>query len=131
MKLFRPVGLNELSLIKKSGMKEFPPRLPEQPIFYPVLNIEYARQIAKDWNSVSAPNFVGFVTEFLVDDDYISKFEIKTEGNNTHKELRVLAEKSSKFNNHIIDKIKVIEAHYGNQYTKVLKIFIYISKLPP
>jgi hypothetical protein len=39
MKLYRPVGYKELELIKQSGMKEFPPRLPEQPIFYPVLNI--------------------------------------------------------------------------------------------
>src|SRR5437764_1880429 len=47
--LFRPVGPKELDLIAKSGFREFPPRLPEQPIFYPVLNEEYARQIAKDW----------------------------------------------------------------------------------
>ncbi len=49
--LFRPVGQNELNLIKESGYKAFPPRLPEQPIFYPVLNEEYATQIARDWNT--------------------------------------------------------------------------------
>ena len=43
MILYRPVGLNELRLIYESGLKAFPPRLPEQPIFYPVLNLEYAR----------------------------------------------------------------------------------------
>lgn len=44
--LYRPVGPNELKLIAASGYREFPPRLPEQPIFYPVLNEEYARQIS-------------------------------------------------------------------------------------
>jgi hypothetical protein len=34
--LFRPVGKKELELIAASGFRKFPPRLPEQPIFYPV-----------------------------------------------------------------------------------------------
>ena len=49
--LFRPVGENELRLIAESGFRSFPPRLPGQPIFYPVLNEEYATQIARDWNA--------------------------------------------------------------------------------
>ena len=48
--LYRPVGPKELELIKSSGWREFPPRLPEQPIFYPVMNERYAAQIAKEWN---------------------------------------------------------------------------------
>jgi hypothetical protein len=51
IRLFRPVGQKELDLISESGFTRFPPRLPEQPIFYPVLNIEYAEQIARDWNT--------------------------------------------------------------------------------
>ncbi|MCW5960282.1 MAG: hypothetical protein KIS76_08975 [Pyrinomonadaceae bacterium] len=46
--LFRPVGKNELALIEESDFTAFPPRLPEQPIFYPVLNENYAIQIARD-----------------------------------------------------------------------------------
>ncbi|MDJ0699325.1 MAG: hypothetical protein QNJ07_05670 [Woeseiaceae bacterium] len=38
--LYRPVGPAELDLIRDSGWQEFPPRLPEQPIFYPVLNLD-------------------------------------------------------------------------------------------
>jgi hypothetical protein len=34
--LFRPTGERELALIRESGWRAFPPRLPEQPIFYPV-----------------------------------------------------------------------------------------------
>jgi hypothetical protein len=39
------------ALIWDKGMREFPPRLAHQPIFYPVANLEYARQIARDWNT--------------------------------------------------------------------------------
>ena len=47
---YRPVGPHELALIAASGYRAFPPRLPEQPIFYPVVSQEYATQIARDWN---------------------------------------------------------------------------------
>lgn len=50
-KLYRPVGQGELDLIAPSGFKSFPPRLPKQPIFYPVLTKECAEQIARDWNT--------------------------------------------------------------------------------
>jgi hypothetical protein len=56
--LFRPVGLHELSLIWDSGITEFPPRLPHQPIFYLVANVDYATQIARDWvNEETKVNF--------------------------------------------------------------------------
>lgn len=48
--LYRPVGPAELALIEASGWRRFPPRLPGQPIFYPVLNEAYAVQIARGWN---------------------------------------------------------------------------------
>jgi hypothetical protein len=73
--LFRPVGLHELALIWDLGMREFPPRLPHQPIFYPVINADYARQIARDWNTRDANSgFAGFVAEFAFDNAYIAKF---------------------------------------------------------
>ena len=51
MILYRPVGESELILIAESKYTAFPPRLPEQPIFYPVLNEQYAAEIAKRWNT--------------------------------------------------------------------------------
>lgn len=116
MKLYRPVGIRELELIKQSGMTEFPPRLPDQPIFYPVLNRKYACQIAREWNTKSAPGYAGFVTEFDVEDEYVSKFEVKTVGAFVHKELWIPAEELNEFNKHIIGKIKVIESYYGQEY---------------
>ncbi len=63
--LYRPVNQKELNLIEASGWKAFPPRLPEQPIFYPVMNEAYATQISKEWN---VPAYgVGYVVKFEVD----------------------------------------------------------------
>ena len=46
--LYRPVGPLELELIETEGWRAFPPRLPDQPIFYPVTNLEYATQIVRE-----------------------------------------------------------------------------------
>lgn len=48
--LWRPTGPKELPLVEQSGWREWPPRLPDQPISYPVLNQEYATKIARDPN---------------------------------------------------------------------------------
>ena len=104
--LYRPVGPKELDLIKQSDWKAFPPRLPHQPIFYPVLNEEYATQIARDWNAKESGS--GFVTRFEAESDYVSKFGIKTVGSSQHQELWVPAEKLVEFNRHIVGVIQVI-----------------------
>lgn len=113
MILFRPVGSAELELIRKSGYKEFPPRLPEQPVFYPVLNERYAAEIAERWNVSSAPDCKGFVTRFEVDDGYVSKFEVRTVGRSYHQELWIPADELDIFNSHIIGTISVIRTFSG------------------
>jgi len=116
MRLYRPVGLRELALIVDSEMTEFPPRLPEQPIFYPVLNAPYAIKIARDWN-VKSDMRAGYVTEFDVEDDYASRFEPHIVGSRQHEELWVPAEELSEFNGRIVGKIRVIEAYFGEGFT--------------
>lgn len=108
MTLYRPVGTAELKLIEKSGYKCFPPRLPEQPIFYPVLNEKYASEIAERWNVKDTDDHKGYVTVFEVDDEYCSQFEIHTVGRSYHQELWIPAEELENFNQHIIGTIKVI-----------------------
>jgi hypothetical protein len=76
--LYRPVGPNELALIEASGFAAFPPRLSWQPIFYPVLNEEYATQIARDWNVKQSG--AGFVTRFQVRSAFLARYEIQTVG---------------------------------------------------
>ncbi len=104
--LYRPVGPKELELIKKSGWKEFPPRLPEQPIFYPVMNERYAAQIAKEWNVPASGS--GYVTRFEVDKNYVGRFEVQNVGGREHNELWVPAEDLPEFNKHIVGLIQVV-----------------------
>lgn len=113
--LFRPVGQKELDLIKESDFKRFPPRLFHQPIFYPVLNREYAIQIARDWNTKDpVSDFVGYVTRFEVRNEYIKDFEIKTVGaQNKHEEYWIPAEDLERFNDNIVGSIEIIDEFRG------------------
>lgn len=103
--LYRPVGQKELELIEQSGWKKFPPRLPEQPIFYPVMNEEYAIQIARDWNVPAYGS--GYVTKFAILTDYIKKYEVQNVGGDIHNELWIPAEELEEFNDHIVGLIEV------------------------
>ena len=117
-KLFRPVGLPELALLWESGMRGFPPRLAQQPIFYPVLNFEYAQQIARDWNTPDKNSgFSGFVTQFGVSSTYLSKFEIHTAGSAAHREYWIPAREQNSFNKAISGQISVVEAFFGAEFT--------------
>ena len=115
MILYRPVGLQELALIYDSGMKAFPARIPQQPIFYPVFDLEYARQTASGWNAKNG-QLAGYVTEFKVEDEYANQFEKHTVGKSQHQELWIPAEEMEEFNRHIVGHIKVLEAHFGDAF---------------
>ena len=104
--LFRPVGPTELELIAASGWHAFPPRLPGQPIFYPVTNEAYAVQIARDWNVKESG--AGFVTKFDIDADYLANFGKQTVGSSLHTEYWIPAESLDEFNRHIVGPIVVI-----------------------
>ena len=119
MLLYRPVGQKELELIFESGMLEFPVRLPEQPLFYPVINRVYAQQIARDWNTKEDTK-VGYVTKFEINNEYIKSFEEKIVGSTEHKELWVPAEQVSEFNKQIIGSIEVVDVFFGEDYAGVM-----------
>jgi len=103
--LYRPVGSKELDLIAASGWREFPPRLPDQPIFYPVTNEAYATQIARDWN-VKASG-AGFVTKFGVDAYYLSRYRAQQVGGAIHTEYWIPSENLPEFNRNIVRTITV------------------------
>lgn len=105
--LYRPVGPKELASIEASGWKEFPPRLPDQPIFYPVMNEDYAIQIARDWN-VSASGS-GYVTRFEVESDFLARYQEQVVGGAVHREPWVPAEELAEFNRHIVGLIEVTQ----------------------
>jgi hypothetical protein len=107
--LYRPVGTSELVLIEASGFRAFPPRLPEQPIFYPVTNEEYAIQIARDWNARDGS--VGYVTRFAVDARHLARYERKIVGGREHEEYWIPAEELDAFNAAIVREIEVIHRY--------------------
>jgi hypothetical protein len=93
-------------------MREFPPRLPQQPIFYPVANVEYATQIARDWDTKDAGSgFAGYVTKFAVATSYLEAFTPHTVGGSSHVEYWIPAEQLPAFNASIQGIINV-EAGY-------------------
>jgi hypothetical protein len=110
--LYRPTGERELGLIAESGYREFPPRLPEQPIFYPVLNEAYATQIARDWNTRDGG--IGYVLKFEVDAKYLNQFPVQIAGSRVHQEYWIPAEDLSEFNHHIAGVIEVIAEYRPN-----------------
>jgi len=104
--LWRPVGPKELELIEQSGMRAFPPRLPDQPIFYPVLTEDYAVKIARDWNVPASG--AGFVTRFAVKRSYIEKYDVQEAGGRSHLEYWIPAEDLDAFNAAIVGVIEVV-----------------------
>lgn len=110
MILYRPIGEKEKQLIEQSGFQRFPPRLPQQPIFYPVRNEPYAEEIASRWNTKDENSgYKGYVTKFEVEDKYISAFPIQTVGTFYHQEYWIPAEELEEFNRHIIGKIEIVK----------------------
>lgn len=104
--LWRPTGPEELDLVRESGWRAWPPRLPEQPIFYPVLNEDYAVKIARDWNVPQ--HGVGYVTRFRVESAFLERYPVQQAGGKTILELWVPAEELDELNAHLVGLIEVV-----------------------
>lgn len=104
--LYRPVGPEELELIRQSGFAAFPPRLPEQPIFYPVTTEEYAVKIARDWNVPASGS--GYVMRFAVRTDTLEVYAVQEAGGRAHREYWIPAEDLPVFNAALAGLIEVI-----------------------
>ncbi|MGE3987993.1 ADP-ribosylation/crystallin J1 [Pseudorhodoplanes sp.] len=105
--LFRPVGPAELELIRQAHFRAFPPRLPDQPIFYPVLTEDYAVKIARDWNV--AASGAGYVTRFQVRRAYISRYDVQNAAGEHFQEYWIPAEDLSEFNRNLVGEIEVVQ----------------------
>lgn len=105
--LWRPVGPEELELIRTAESKGFPPRLPDKPFFYPVLTQEYARKIARDWNVPRSGK--GYVTQFRVRRAFLDKYSIRQVGGRDHSEYWIPADELDQFNSAIVGEIEVVE----------------------
>jgi len=112
--LYRPVGRQELDLIQESGDRAFPPRLPTQPIFYPVLTFDYACQIARDWNTKDeASGYAGYVTRFRVRTRFLAQYQVRTVGSRQHQEYWIPAEDLPALNANIVGAIEVVAQFSG------------------
>src|SRR5262245_38691458 len=104
--LWRPVGPKELRLIEEAGMRAFPTRLPEQPIFYPVLSEEYAVKIARDWNVPASGS--GYVTRFRIKRSFLDRYTVQDAGGERHQEYWIPAEDLPAFNAALIGEIEIV-----------------------
>ncbi|MPY64465.1 ADP-ribosylation/crystallin J1 [Streptomyces spongiae] len=109
--LWRPTGPEELALVEASDWTAWPARLPEQPIFYPVLNEDYAVRIARDWNVPASGS--GYVTRFEIDSEFVSRYPVRQVGGRTVLELWVPAEELAEFNAHIVGRIEVVQEFHA------------------
>ncbi len=107
--LYRPIGPGEYDILEQTGWKAWPPRLPEQPIFYPVLNEEYAKEITEKWN---VKDFgAGWVTKFAVKKSFLDNYEVKVVGAKQHQEYWIPAEELDELNVNIVGTIEVISSY--------------------
>lgn len=130
--LYRPVGEKEMILIIENNYQKFPPRLHWQPIFYPVLNEDYAAEIAEKWNTKDQfGNYLGFVTKFEVLTEKVVKYPAQNVGARNHNELWIPSEELEEFNNGIVGNIEVIKIFVGEGFkeTKNTEIENLILKL--
>jgi hypothetical protein len=104
--LYRPAGPQELALVAQSGYRRWPPRLPEQPIFYPVSNEQYAIEIARDWNVPASGE--GFVTRFYLPRSFMARYPLRQVGAAHHTEWWVPAEELEAINDRIVGLIEAI-----------------------
>jgi hypothetical protein len=104
--LYRPTGPEELELVRQSGFRRWPPRLPGQPIFYPVTNEQYAIDIASQWNVKDSG--VGYVTRFQVLESFMNAYLIQKVGGAHHTEWWVPASELEALNDNIVGLIEVI-----------------------
>ncbi|HRQ36533.1 MAG TPA: hypothetical protein PLD25_01285 [Chloroflexota bacterium] len=111
--LYRPAGSKELELVKESEYKRWPPRFPEQPIFYPVTNEKYAIEITQKWNVRSYGS--GFVTKFEVKKDFMDRYEIHQVGAFYHTEWWIPAEHLEELNDNIVGLIEVTGEYHKEQ----------------
>jgi hypothetical protein len=108
--LWRPTGPEELALVEASGWRRWPPRLPDQPIFYPVLNQEYATTIARDWNVPSSG--AGYVTRFQVRSAFLDRYDVHQVGGRTILEYWIPAGHLDELNDNIVGTIEVVAGYH-------------------
>ncbi|MFN7952505.1 MAG: hypothetical protein U0610_12335 [bacterium] len=113
--VYRPTGPEEMALVRESGFRRWPPRLREQPIFYPVTNEAYAVEIATKWNVRDSG--IGYVTRFRVTKTFMDRYDIHQVGASHHTEWWIPAEDLDELNANIVGEIEVLGEYRGTPPT--------------
>ena len=113
------MDIEELRLVYEANMKGFPLRKPEQPIFYPVLHLDYANEIAKRWNA-EGQSASGYVAKFGLDDLYGARFKPQKVGGSHHVEFWVPSQELPRFNEHICPPITIVSAYFGQNFKGII-----------
>lgn len=92
-------------MVLKNQYKKWPPRLPEQPIFYPVTNVQYAKEVNL-WNVQQFGK--GYITKFLVKKAFMNSYSIQKVGGKHHTEWWIPAQDLEKLNDNIVGLIEII-----------------------
>jgi hypothetical protein len=111
--LSRPIGEIAVELTGESGRHAFPPRLPEQPFFRPVLNEVHRNQIARSWSTRRWG--IGYVTNFKVDSESLRQFPLQRAGTRIPQQSWIRAEELEEFNRHIVGSIKRLRPFRSTQ----------------
>ena len=76
----------------------------------------YAAQIARDWTTKDAGSgYVGYVTRFKVDEQFLARYEPHTVGASIHQEYWIPAGDLDAFNGHLVGSIEVISTFRGGE----------------
>ena len=94
-----------MDLVIQSGYKKWPPRLPDQDIFYPVTTEQYAHEV-NAWNFKQFGD--GYVTRFEVKEEFVKNYKIQAVGGLTRTEWWIPASDLETLNENIIGLIEVI-----------------------
>nr|WP_219926959.1 hypothetical protein [Glycomyces artemisiae] len=111
-------GPAELELVRESGRTAWPLRLPDQPIFYQVLNEDYAMKIARHWNAPREG--VGYVTRFEVD-CALAGLPSPSVGSRAILERWVLAEDLEEFNRYMVDHIEATAEFQTRRFAQLAR----------
>ena len=80
----------------------------------PVLNENYARQIARDWDTKDeASRYVGYVTRLRVNTGFLARHEVQAVGGVQHEEYQIPAVDLDEFNANIVGLIETVSEFWS------------------
>ena len=103
--LWRPMGQQELRLVREAGGRRWPALRSHQTHFFPMLDEDFAIRAAQNWNLFGP---VRYVARFHVETGFLGRYSTRSFGGSATPMLWVAAEELDEFNAHIVGSIEVV-----------------------